>query len=410
MLKLRRVEFFGFNLLFTLSFFACCYIFPIFVYPIAPMYSLFEFGYDPNVISKCTALASVAYSCYVCGLLKNIKGVVKYRAENQNEILQIVDSYVDSKIIYRIALLIFVLFLLSGGYYYLDKQYSEGIMGGGGVVAYLYALVSVIPVMLTYVLNCDFSKKYVLISLFFVFLLLSTGSRTFPLALLLGAFYVYSSKHRVSNILTIILLIVGLLIMSFIGSTRGGQESVGMNTDVGYWNVFLDLIVNNRNLYDAYSLVESKGIVPTVFLGPILAALPMSQSFFVALTGVPEHTMTSASYFTVETFGSNPPFGLGTNIVGDVFLGGGLIAVIILFYLLGYLVTKALYMIHVKKNLTWYIFYLALVTSGIYICRGAFFLVCSAISLVDDYYIHSQTNEYTKNFVFSKNVLNIIDH
>ena len=115
MLKLRRVEFFGFNLLFTLSFFACCYIFPIFVYPIAPMYSLFEFGYDPNVISKCTALASVAYSCYVCGLLKNIKGVVKYRAENQNEILQIVDSYVDSKIIYRIALLIFVLFLLSGG-------------------------------------------------------------------------------------------------------------------------------------------------------------------------------------------------------------------------------------------------------------------------------------------------------
>lgn len=118
--------------------------------------------------------------------------------------------------------------------------------------------------------------------------------------------------------------------MAVLGAIRGGQE-LETESSVGFWGAFLDLIVNNRNLYDAYSLVHTNGIVPTVLIGPILAAIPMGQSLFCLLTGTPDNEMRSSLYITIEHFGSNPPIGLGTNIVGDVYIGGGIIAVIILF-------------------------------------------------------------------------------
>ena len=369
--RMKSIEFFGFNLLFTLSFFGCCYIFPIFIYTIDTSYSIFEFGYDPKVITKSTCLATVAYTCYICGLLRKIGKVVAYKKNGINERIRIVAPDIPSNGIFILSLLFLLLFITSGGYNYLSSQYTSGVTGGG-IMLYFYALVSILPILLSYVLNCQFSIKNISIAIFVVLIFLFVGSRTLPLALILGAFYVYSLQHKVSNVLIITFLVIGLFVMSFIGMYRGG-EKMDVNADVGFWNIFVDLVINNRNLFDAYSIVDKNGVVPTVFLGPILAAIPMSQSFFVNLTGVPDYTLNSASYFTINRLGSNPSFGLGTNIVGDVFLGGGLLAVIILFYLLGGLITKSLYKIHVEKNLTWYVLYVSLVTSGIYICRGPFF-------------------------------------
>ena len=369
--RLKSIEFFGFNLLFTLSFFGCCYIFPIFIYNIDAAYSLFEFGYDPKVVTKSTCMATLAYSCYTCGLLRRINIVAEYKKNSIYERVRIIMPDVPSNAIFILSLLFLILFIVSGGYSYLNSQYSEGTMGGG-IVLYFYALVSTLPVLLSYVVNCNFSVKNILISIVVILIFLSVGSRTLPLALILGVFYVYSLQHKVPNNVVIIFLITGLFFMSYIGVHRGGEE-MEVNSDVGFWNTFLDLIINNRNLYEAYSIVDRSGVVPTVLLGPILAAIPMSQSFFVNLTGLPDYKMNSASYFTIDRLGDNPSFGLGTNIVGDVFLGGGIIAVIVLFYLLGSIVTKSLYKIHVEKNYMWYIFYVSLVTSGIYICRGPFF-------------------------------------
>ena len=67
--------------------------------------------------------------------------------------------------------------------------------------------------------------------------------------------------------------------------------------------------------------------------------------------GYTDYEMRSSLFITIERLGFNPTLGLGTNIVGDVYLGGGLIMVLILFYLLGIFVTKSLYGVHVKKNI-----------------------------------------------------------
>lgn len=368
-MKMKSIEIFGFNLLFTISFFGCCYIFPIFIYNIDATYSLFHHGYDPTVMTKCTCMASLAYSCYLCGLLKNFNRLKLYNTMHSDEPIQIYSS-VKPEIVFRLSVLFFVLFIIAGGYKYLEQQYSEGILEKG-IITYFYVFITLIPILLSYALNYSFKKKYVLMSLCFVVIFLITGSRTFPVALLVGIFYVYNMKRKVSISTIIILLLVGIIGMSVIGMLRGGDAEAA--TNIGYWNIFLDLIVNNRNLFDAYSIVQEKGLVPTVLLGPILAAIPMGQSFFVALTNIPNEEMRSSLYLTVERLGSNPSVGLGTNIVGDVYLGGGIIAVFILFFLLGYFVSKSLYMIIAKKNLVWFVFYLSMVTNAIFICRGSFF-------------------------------------
>jgi hypothetical protein len=107
--KLRRIEFFGFNLLFTISFFSCCYIFPIFIYNIDESFSLFHHGYDYRVITRATCLASVAYSTYLCGLLKWINRTSLYKNNHPNEKIKILDNRIRTKDIAYISMMFFSL-------------------------------------------------------------------------------------------------------------------------------------------------------------------------------------------------------------------------------------------------------------------------------------------------------------
>lgn len=371
MRKMNKVEFFGFNLLFTLSFFGCCYIFPLFIYNIDAYYSIFEIGYDQSVITKSTCLATVAYCCYICGLLQNINTLIAYKTANGINSFRITKKNISPNLIFYISAIFFILFFISGGYRQMYSQYAVEV-SDFGIASYFYVLLSITPILISYSLNCNFKKKYMFFVACFVLLFLAIGSRTLPLALLLGAFYVFNSQHRVSKKTILMLFCVGILLMSLVGAVRGGGD-ITQQTNVGFWNIFLDLIINNRNLYDAYAIEQERGVVPTVFLGSILSVIPMAQSFFVSLTGMPDYALGSAAYFTYERLGANPSLGLGTNIVGDVFIGGGFLTVIILFYFLGYFITKSLNKIYIKGNWIWYIFYLSMVTNGVYICRSSIF-------------------------------------
>lgn len=370
--RLRRIEFFGFNLLFTLSFFGCCYIFPVFIYNIDSSYALFHHGYDYKVISKATSLASMAYSCYLCGLLRKLPILDKENTHCFSDSYYLYSSKINTNYIFYLSIVFFILFILVGGYNYFSNLYSNG-EAKGGIVTYFYVLVTLIPVLLAYIETLNFKKEYIIASGIFIILFLTTGSRTIPLAIVLGMVYVCSQKFVISPYYILLILLLGFFTMAIIGTMRGG-EAVPSDSAVGGWNFFLDLIVNNRNLFDAYSFVQTKGYIPAVLIGPILGVIPLGQSLFCSLTGTPSYDMSSAMYITVQNFGPNPPVGLGTNIVGDVYLGGGLIAVIVLFYLLGSWITKALYHIYLNKSIYWYIFYLIMITNSIFICRGSFFI------------------------------------
>lgn len=367
--KLRKIEFYGFNLLFSFSFFCCCYIFPIFIYSIDSSFSLFHHGYDEKVISKSTCLATVAYASYLCGLMRKVQTI---KIGCNTCMHQIGRKLIKPAYLINTSIIIFLLYVVSGGLTHLKNLYNDGSSQGGLIIQYLYVLVSLIPVLLTLSANLKFNKKMIIVASSFIILFLFTGSRTIPLAIILGLFYVYNENHRIPAYVIIILMMIGIMLLAFIGSTRSGQD-MSEESNVGAWNFFLDLIVTNRNLYDEYALLQTKGYEPNVLIGPILAVLPMGQSLYCSITGIEPYRMTSAMYLSVDKFGLNPPLGLGTNIVGEVYMSTGLLGTLILFYILGYLISKSLYMIKNRNNIYWYIFYISMLTNGIFICRGSFF-------------------------------------
>ena len=368
---MNKIEFFGFNLLFTISFFGCCYIFPLFIYNIDAHYSLFDIGYDQKVITKCTCLATLAYSCYICGLLQKINTLIVYKTTTRVKSFRVINRFVSPNSLFYISVLIFILFFVFDGYTILYSQYAVEV-SDFGTASYFYVLLTIIPILISYSLNCSFRKKYLIFIACFIILFLLIGSRTLPLSLILGGFYVYNSQRQISKKVIIFLFIIGVLLMSIIGAIRGGGD-LEQQSDVGFWNVFLDLIVGSRNLYEGYSIEKETGIVPSILIGSILSAIPFAQSFFSSLTGIPGYALGSSTYFTFVRLGADPSLGLGTNIVADVYLGGGLIAVIILFYLLGYFITKSLQKIYINNNWIWYVFYLSMVTNGVYIVRSSIF-------------------------------------
>jgi oligosaccharide repeat unit polymerase len=81
----------------------------------------------------------------------------------------------------------------------------------------------------------------------------------------------------------------------------------------------------------------------------VLSAIPFAQSIFLYLTGLPLSAISSAHLVTDLHFGSNKNpdyFGLGTNVIGDVYLAFGLFGVILLFWSLGYVLRKLYYNIY----------------------------------------------------------------
>lgn len=374
-IKGRKIEFFGFNLLFSMSFFACCFIYPIFIYNIDDSISLFSHGYDAKVITKCTALATVAYTCYMYGYLFNISKIIHRRnmaipVNNKSSYLVVRD-----KSLVFLSLAFFLLYYAVGGIDAMRLEYTDNVLGGGGpLVTYSSALLTIIPVLLSFVLWYRYNNLTVLVGIALSLPFLLVGSRTLPLSIALGLYYFISLHYKISNRHTVLFLILGLVALSIVGTIRSGDSSDMEGREIGVWSYFLDLFVCNRNLFESYEYVQNSGVLwGLVFVGPILSCLPFAQSIFCEVFNVKSYYLLSSSFITYSHFGGDAKVGLGTNIVGDVYMGGGFIAVVVLFYALGYFVSKSLIKMKEERDFKWTILYLSLLTNAVFLCRGSFF-------------------------------------
>jgi oligosaccharide repeat unit polymerase len=184
-------------------------------------------------------------------------------------------------------------------------------------------------------------------NLLYIFIFLRTGDRgpaLFQIILLFALYAVYV-KPIPKRYLAII-GIAGILLMEIIGFGRvsnteaeGTILSRGVERVVGSDLLVLttSFIVNSRNLYVGVEYAETEGFnYGETFLPYLLSPIPFAQSAFIHITGY--NIVTSARFFTVLGFGNDPPYGLGTNLVGDVYIAFGLIGVITMFFLLGVVV------------------------------------------------------------------------
>ena len=388
-----RNEPLSFDLFFSLTIFICSFVFPLVIYPLDANYSLFQYGYNPLVITKCTALTCLAHSLYWFGVVNAKKRYYKY--------LLIKNLTIDDRMIGRFSfcvIFLFIGFLLLGGLSYFTDRYLEGNMSSNIGFQYLNVLFSTLAVTFSCMsLYADKTKTYLkaciilgIISL----VILSTGSRTIPMYLILPMAYVFQKRYNVGIIKMAFLCFIVLFVFVAIAHLRHEALTVeaivsynGRSSEFGYWDNMIDFIVCNRNLYDIYSSVDNNGILwGKNFLGSLLSVIPFAQGLVSSLFSVPSYQLDSSYFCTYLVFGEEAPLGLGTHVVGDVYLAFGLIGVITFFYILGNFITKLRNGIIVTGSHFMYIAYLYMLSYSVFFCRGSFFgafkgIIWSAIAL-----------------------------
>lgn len=368
----------GFNLFFSISFFFTNMVYPIYIYPIDPDYSLFNFPFNENVITKCTALAQIAYSAYACGYLW------KQSAKQYSKaiILPISISYKRYRKI-ELGVCVFVaLFVLLGGLEYFEDRYVRSDMSSNMAVQYMMLFFAPIVILFSSIIflskDRKISKRIYVLLVAIAFLLMFSGTRTIPLMIFAALAIVYCQRNKVSFGIIFLIVVAGTLLMSYVGNARseGLLDSIGevdSTSQFGWIENFSDLFINNRNLYVLYDFANTHNYtyglsMMSCFLSPI----PFAQSLFINVTGIPYYLLGSADFVTFLQFGNNPPMGLGTNMVGDVFLAFGTIGIFVFFFALGRFVVFARSRMR-SGSYMYLVIYLAIASDAIYLCRAVYF-------------------------------------
>lgn len=374
--KDKKNEIVGFNSIFSLSLILVTYIFPLFVYEVFPNYSLFGYAYNEKVITKSTALVNVAYSCYAVGYLMVLENKPRRILNIRNSLYEFPTLVSKSRIpiFRRCVLFLFSVVVVAGGLTFFKKQYSGEDAGAmGGILSFVWLVFQTFCILFTCInLKYNDKKSFLLLALI-MFLLLAVGSRTLPLCIVSLIFYAFCLKRKYSLKRILLYVVFAFIVFSIVGRLRLGpeQDLSGISAnELGVLNYFEDFIVCSRNQYVIYDFVQRKGVTFGISaLGYVLAVVPFSQSIVCSLFGLSDADLRSE---VLTTKWASSDAGLGTHIVGDVYLAFGLFGVIFLFYLLGYIVAKSRrYMFLGNRKGT--IIYLILLSGAMFMCRGSYF-------------------------------------
>ena len=135
-----------------------------------------------------------------------------------------------------------------------------------------------------------------------------------------------------------------------------------------------DLIINNRSLYVLMEYHDKYGInFGQTWLMNILSIIPFAQSIFLKLTGLKELDINSAALVTDLYFRENNEdvIGLGTNLIGDIYICFGLFGVVFFMYLLGAFLSKV-YMKGQKGDALYWFIYAMMFMDSIILTRSTY--------------------------------------
>ena len=376
-----------FPVIFSIGFVCVNYLYPTLFYPFPYLryISMFGYGFNEMIINYATSVATCAYTCIIGGYMyqKN-KFAREVPKENSSKKVIISGKLVSFLIV--LYWIIVVYFLAIDGLEFFSAQFSHGTMSGNKLGGYLFALIS--PISFSILLTGFYTKKWIfpLISvLVLCVLVLSTSSRTFPLAMMTTIICLLNDKVRRFGVLELVgMCIVAVLSLSLVGylrndegnitsvtadditaliDNRSGEESFGF---------VQELVINNHSLYTLIDYTKKNGINWGVTqLGLIAGIIPGAQSILLYAFGLDAYYLNSASFNTLITAGRGSTKGMGTNAVSDVYLSFGLFGVVIIFFLLGKYARK----FFVGKNDSYLndVAYYVLMSDAIYMCRAPLF-------------------------------------
>lgn len=386
--KNRKQGLLSFNLLFSVSLYFTSFVYPVFFYNTSERhFSMFSYSFDESLISYSTSIAYMAYCFLQLGINKN--KVDKKTFKKKQEIVLInVETYLNGLSLVFLVLLIY--FYQNNGLSFFANQFIYSTTAHDVVMGYIVQLITPIAyamLFLAFYLPNKSGFSFVLsigLVVIYVLSILSTGSRTIPLSMIIMALFLYNDKIKKLGVTRLALLGgIFIVVLSLAGALRGGGELIS-TSDIAenasnvlseksenYFSFANELIICNRNLYYLIQSTQEVGYTfGLTLLGSFLSMVPFLRSLFIAVTGIPEYMLNSALYNTVLSIGLYHNKGLGTHAIADVYLCWGIVGVILIFYLYGYVITE---LKNRQDDIYFKVAYYIILSNAVYACRASIF-------------------------------------
>lgn len=337
-------NYFDFDTLFIISYSVTFFIYPLFLYPIDPhFFKMFAFSFDEDYINKSTSLSLIGSASYCIGRIFRLKN--KDFSGNQNVFHQLLPT----KRFILLAYLLFCLFYVTGGISNLANVYDSGMNHETSISGYIHVVL--LPVLYIAIVTqfgnsilftnrlrlYNFNVAFLFLLALYCLSILMTGSRGSVLAIGLIIIWTYTYFYKNIKLLPFIAIIfAGSLVLALVGVLRVDGDS----SQFAFVDMFMDLIINNRNNFVALEYVDDKGITyGKSILGSILRIIPLLSGFVHKIFHLNVFETTSSMLLTATTLGEDFTLGLGTSILADLFLAFGLVGVVFGMGLLGSVIT-----------------------------------------------------------------------
>ena len=376
----------NFDFFFIFSYGMTNFIYPVFYKPNNPNYTVFELPFNDNIISKSTAIAYLGFTFFVLGISNYRKLKIKRAKTNNKPSFKINSLFIKS--IFLVAILSFIGYVATGGLSVIQKVYSSGDGGNlteVGVYSYFNNVFVICANLLAIFVFLIKDKLTKVVTFIFIMvcglMMLTTGSRTLILGLGLILIVSYGTfVRRITMPVMILFILIGSFFMTVIQTTRSQEfstqswiTSASKNVEIeSPFDIFNDLIINNRNLYVLVDFADR--YQHTFFLSTIsdiTSPIPGLFRYVSESMNVPKELISGGDLPTFIEFGPNSDWGLGTNLVGETYVGYSYFGVCIILFLWGLAVRKSYDAS--GNNIYAFVIYFLLVSHAIFFSR-AFYL------------------------------------
>ena len=376
----------NFDFFFIFSYGMTNFIYPVFYKPNNPNYAVFELPFNDNVISKSTAIAYLGFTFFVLGISNYRKLKIKRAKTNNKPLFKINSLFIKS--IFLVAILSFIGYVTTGGLTVIQKVYSSGDGGNlteVGVYSYFNNVFVICANLLAIFVFLIKDKITKIMAFAFIIIcgliMLTTGSRTLILGLGLILFVSYGTYvRRITMPVMILFILIGSFFMTVIQATRTQEFSIqswsseaSKNVEIeSPFDIFNDLIINNRNLYVLVDFAdEHQNVFFLSAISDLTSPLPGLFRYVSENMNVPKELISGGDLPTFLELGPNSDWGLGTNLVGETYVGYSYFGVCIILFLWGFAVRKSYDAS--GNNIYAFVIYFLLVSHAIFFPR-AFYL------------------------------------
>lgn len=379
-----QIEYLSFFSLFSFSYFLGYFLIPVFGVPFYPIELLFRYPVDNDYILTGEALALIAY----CSITS---GISLYFAKNKITKMNSISFrivFADYFKYIAFILLFIYLYIHINALSYDYGEFNEKVFGQSFMSTFLELTLYVYVMYLMKKLyeNRDknlfkFLKSNIMLLMYVIILTyvyMRVGERGLLIKILLPIIIGYNFiVKKISKKILVGILISGFSFMIFIRDTRSENSYANYLENrkyelPAYIDNTSDLTCATMTMCLGLEYTEKKGyLYGRTMLADIFAPIPFIPS--IIKNTIFDGERVSTGRILSDEVGLSKESGVGTSAVVDVYMNFGVIAVILLFLVFGYIVS----VIENMKYISIYhlVIYLLIIYSAIYIPRDTIFSI-----------------------------------